>query len=91
MSNTESMVERVARALAEQWASHMDLSAKDYADRRWKGYKNAAKAAIEAMREPNKAMLDAGRPLLTLPESIGVIYEIMIDAALREGNDGIDD
>lgn len=46
------MVERVAREICKN-AGHVT-------DRHWQHYTNAARAAIEAMREPTEEMIDAG-------------------------------
>jgi hypothetical protein len=55
------MVERVARVLAR----HYDLLEHGVAsDATWQGWTDAARAAIEAMREPTDAMLDAPGDLL---------------------------
>ena len=74
MQGDEPMIERVARALHE--ADQAAPAAHDY-DRH---LKFMARAAIETMREPTSAMLEAhgGR---------GALYDwqAMIDAALAEG------
>lgn len=50
-----SMVERVARALRRQWhVANFDRPS----EVGWEDEINAARAAIEAMREPTDAMLD---------------------------------
>jgi hypothetical protein len=62
------MIERVARAIAwrhhnrKQWVGSCPKSeANDfYADREWRTFVGAARAAIEAMREPDDAMFEAG-------------------------------
>lgn len=57
------MIERVARALASH---HWYMSGNDpekegaVIDRRWRNFEPQARAAIEAMRDPPQAMLDAG-------------------------------
>lgn len=77
---TESMIERVARALMSAQESR-DL---DYASPMVReAYMFAARAAIEAMREPTDAMVDA------MEEHAGTIapqyaYEAAIGAALNE-------
>ena len=83
---SSEIIERVARAIYEgrngpgcrawgsQPASHQEPYLKD------------ARAAIEAMREPTEAMLDAGKwvsPLYDDPTPAAVEYwETMIEAAL---------
>lgn len=77
-----SMIERVARALAEQWNEPV-----------WEGidpgkrerFYGDAIAAIEAMREPTQAMLDTTKHPHCV-ETMDDIYEVwvnMIDEALR--------
>lgn len=63
------MVERVAKAMAKtHWPN----------DDRWLVYTGAAKASIEAMREPTEEMIDG-----CLHEDIAR-YKSMIDKALEE-------
>lgn len=97
------MIERVARALAEQAAARAmkaDRAAfegaflggiAEYAEWRHQNYADDARAAIEAMRERNEAMLDAGTAVLLPyaarmvpgPGSTAVaVWTAMIDAAL---------
>lgn len=70
----ESMVERVAKAIA------LANRAPDSDD--WPVYVADARAAIEAMREPTDAMVDAGEG--TMCPHAGCIFSDMIDAALNE-------
>jgi len=69
-----SMVERVARALCDdtmlRWRSPLAMQADA-----WREFVPAARAAIEAMREPTDAMVMAGGHDQT--------YEEMIDEALK--------
>ena len=65
------MVERVAKALAG--LSDMDSE--------WQLFSDQARAAIEAMREPTKAMVEVGD--IELPVSSYVVWQDMIDAALQ--------
>ena len=67
---TESMIERVARAL--------DPVAWDFGAGRVDALKQA-RAAIEAMREPTDGMVEAGNRMGCIPT-----YSRMIDAALSE-------
>lgn len=90
----ETMVERVARAIYEAddpwnvawpWPNLKDgHTAAD-------GYRRVARAAIEAMRDPTKAMHEAGECAPTgiggSPPSVGNIYRTMIDAALAKGDE----
>ena len=68
------MVERVAREICKN-AGHVT-------DRHWHHYTNAARAAIEATREPTEEMIDAA-------ERVGghslYRYQAMIDKALESG------
>lgn len=93
---SESMIERVAEAMARQ-VGGKPLSDNEYytdAHREW--YRKAARAAIEAMREPTEAQINAAcaariplypawegeKPQPTAGEVISVSYRAMIDAAL---------
>lgn len=50
-----TMIEKIARAIAEKhWP-------KDQIDKRYVVYMPAAKAALEAMKEPNEGMIEAGK------------------------------
>ena len=56
-----SMIERVARAIC--WANGMDPDLTLGGDGKnflWREYVSQARAAIEAMREPTKAMTESG-------------------------------
>lgn len=84
-SMTESMIEQVAEAMAKQVGGR-PLSDNDYytdAHREW--YRKAARAAIEAMREPTAEMLAACYPRYGIPENplYANVWRTMIDAALR--------
>lgn len=72
------MVERVARAIEQ----HLMLS-----EYRREEARNAARAAIKAMREPTEAMkADACVPMrvaMSLPEQHADTWREMIDAALK--------
>jgi hypothetical protein len=84
------MVERVAKAMAarrflyagievDQIVINDDNERVPY----WTLYAEVARAAIEAMREPTEAMIEAGQEEdLGRTESVGMIYTAMIDAAL---------
>lgn len=69
----ESMIEKVARAIdqSKDWCRHKDEPESII----------AARAAIEAMREPTDAMVDALTSYDSNPESL---YDRAIDAALYE-------
>lgn len=77
------MIERVARALVtcEAWSSFWSDD----------DARILARAAIAAMREPTKAMVEAGAsdviqsPCNTSYEIATDAYRVMIDAALAEG------
>lgn len=78
------MVERVAKAIAEKYAPAVDQRAPYAAVM----MREAAKAAIEAMREPTKAMTaDAARDIsifTTIPDAADIVWRRMVDAALKE-------
>jgi len=91
----QSMVEKIARAICdsdfcddgdhgagEAWAD-MDERQRDY-------YRDNARAAIKALREPNEAMVDAARGRIPAAHGQAWIfakdaYTAAIDAALAEG------
>lgn len=100
---TETMVEKVARALFQTWGAFegTDMTweeVKDAHDRREEFPKLAkihdlalieARAAIEEMRVPTKAMVEAGtearwRSAVRDANSIREIWNAGIDAALKE-------
>lgn len=64
------MVERVARAIEDR------LRGKDFLS-----YEEAARAAIEAMREPTDAMADDG--YRAIKHGADAVWRAMIDAALN--------
>jgi len=70
---TDDMIERVARAIyaAECW----DTAAPGF-------YQHAARAAIEAMREPTEVMLDAAMQFASC--DLKSEWQAMIEAALGE-------
>jgi hypothetical protein len=82
----ETKVESVARALAER----SDIPQGGYGG--WEAWLGPARAAIEAMREPTEAMLDAGvdrwdthHPGATeTHQNERATWRAMIDAALSE-------
>jgi hypothetical protein len=89
------MVERVARAIckADGRDPDSDFTSGNATFPAWQAYQSRARAAIEAMREPTEAMIEAGglsdaaRPY-DGPEGEGcqfypaIAYRAMIDAAL---------
>ncbi|MEZ2132438.1 MULTISPECIES: hypothetical protein [unclassified Sinorhizobium] len=74
-----TMIERVARAIMEDSGG-----GRDRPDFNWRYYESAARAAIEAMREPTEDMRIAGCQETWLDPSVDDIYRAMIDAALQE-------
>ena len=72
---TDDMIERVARSITEV------LRAKGASSRMMDAGKDAARAAIKAMREPTEAMLKAGPPFPYMDKDV---WKAMIDAALGE-------
>lgn len=86
----ESMIERVARVLAEKDGVHPDWSATGMGmpgpednEPGWKLYEEEARAAIEAMREPTDAMVVAGRDETDWEPKARAVWSSMIDAALE--------
>lgn len=81
----DSMIERVARAICQSDERHGEPSWDWYSsDEARSNYFDAARAAIEAMREPDMAM---GRAMLSAcegkdPAPIAQVWYRMIDAAL---------
>ena len=71
---TDTMIEQVARALL---VADRSAITPDY-------YQRMARAAIEAMREPTEAMLDAGVNFRERNARTEQIWQAMIDAALSE-------
>lgn len=94
---TEFMVEKVAKRLC---AADMQYRLENFTEYTWQlmleGNKNrfrsAARAAIEAMREPTEAMLDVAEDKLPLYREYDATdrkyattwYSAVIDAALKE-------
>ena len=90
-----TMVERVARLLAEKDGVHPDWTASGMGmpgpednEPGWKLYEDDAKAIIQAMREPTEAMVDAAFKNM---DQNGYVkgnpasdYTAMIDAALND-------
>jgi hypothetical protein len=100
----ESMIERVARAMAkadgldpdycvmgEGGISTAGVSFSRCYMVRWQNYAAKARAAIEAMREPTEAMEHAGFEAYLdaeAPHEAGPVYQAMIDAALATEGGG---
>ena len=90
MSSPE-MIERVARAIVFAGAARGAYDAADLAaviEQSWPHNIHIARAAIEAMREPTKTMIDAADPLSWVDAGQagveqGEIWRTMIDAALQ--------
>jgi hypothetical protein len=88
------MIERVARAIADSDRVHVNIGLpkwKDMTEFNRNNYRFAAKAAIEAMREPTAAMKSrAAKECSTtdlaseqdFQEQYGDVWDAMIDAAL---------
>ena len=74
----QTMIERVARALAKE-SGRVDPKA-------WKQYVNASRAAISAMREPTEAIRKAWVDAAPIGgAAVDRDWTFMIDAALAEG------
>ena len=81
---TESMIERVARAMV---AADSGPEGSALFDFHWaefgEGYMESARVAIAAMRKPTKSMLDAATPFAD-DDGPATVWLTMIDAALSE-------
>jgi hypothetical protein len=76
-----TMIERVARAMAKA-ASPLPW---EMGDEEWRNdFRTKARAAIEAMREPDEAMLDAGVNFRERNARTEQIWQAMVDEALKE-------
>lgn len=76
---SKGKIEEVARALARNSNRyHFDRGDSDAG---WEENIDAAREAIEAMREPTDAMVDVG---WDAPDHPAVVFSAMIDAALNE-------
>lgn len=82
------VIERVARAIAETGNGGDWDSRSFYQEEHKEFHRKRARAAIEAMREPTEAMIDAvdlpglaGDPEIVIAKA----WRAMIDAALKEG------
>ena len=92
---TDSMIERVARAIAavhiaEVKGTDCEPVVAERVESRWMSYREEARAAIAAMREPTEAMVDAGYACdgTTTYDATAFCethWRAMIDAALAEG------
>lgn len=82
VSNTD-VVERIARVIAGRVVSINaegdDPSAGDRVDAAWRDYREDALSILRTLREPDRAMAEAGD---------AAIWERMIEAALAEAGQG---
>lgn len=74
------MIEKVARTVALQWFG---------SEKTWRNFVPAARAAIEALREPTQAMEEAGAEsqaddCFTLAQA-SMCFRAMVSQALTEG------
>lgn len=84
------MIERVARAICAAKGDDPDEPCEDWMTEfsGWRGYQESARAAIEAMRDPTEAMIEAGAMVDNWCQSEGQaaqpdVYRKMIDEALK--------
>ncbi len=92
MGETESMIERVARARCAEQGINPDAPFRNLVGDKqrivnWQAWTGEARAAIEAMREPTDAMIDAGAVAEgdgNLEAQARNLWAAMIDAALKE-------
>jgi hypothetical protein len=79
--STTSLVERIARVIAGRMVSANaegeESSAGDLVDSAWRDYRDDALSVIRTLREPDRAMAEAGDL---------EIWERMIEAALAEAD-----
>ena len=75
-------VERIADALANARHSGNALCSIDYDI--WESDRKAARALLEAIKKPTRAMIDAGFVARDMERSLVAIWQAMIDAALAE-------
>lgn len=78
MADRETLVERVARALAGARGEPEN----------WSRYRKEARAAIAAMRTPTQEMLEAAGEGLIDYSDINHDWRVMVDAALAEQENG---
>jgi hypothetical protein len=84
-----SLIERAARALARRScppggeAQFPYVSADEWEAKHWRDHIPAARAVIEAIREPSEGMVRAGHGH-SLTINAGYLFKAMIDAALSE-------
>lgn len=81
---SQSVIERVARAIAGSAAAAFGDRAIHYVENNWGAYTNQARAAISALREPSQDMADAGVNARESHGSVASVWEAMTDAALKE-------
>lgn len=78
------MVERVARAIAEEINGGKFDDARWYNDDQRDVHRRRARAAIEAMREPTEAMLTAGdSAMIRKDDAAADAWQAMVDEALK--------
>jgi hypothetical protein len=75
-----TMIEKVARAICKDCYINFDK----LTEKSKQATMRNAKAAIEAMREPNEQMMKAGLEINVNDDGFKVFYKAMIDAALKE-------
>lgn len=94
------MIDRIAKVLCADAGEigNMPTTYHPTVDFVWQHYRVAARAVLEAMRDPTDAMVDAGDDqdgsgaeysgYSTIPASAAAHYRAMIDAALQEKEAG---
>lgn len=84
---TESMIERVAKAIWQaELVHHFNVTFEDLIESEKEQFLQYARAAIEVMREPTDRMLEAGWPHTADPcwkEDVARAWDAMINAALQ--------
>ncbi len=80
-----TMIEKVARALANNTRIRLGYTDSNYAEYNWSKFTSDAKVAIEAMREPTSDMVGKACGAIEINRTeVKTVYGTMIDAALKE-------
>jgi hypothetical protein len=82
------MLEQSARALAVAWycRDDDDEETKAHAAEQWPGFTALARAALQAIREPDAVMLQGGEDAMEgyMDDDLEPVFTAMIDAILNE-------
>lgn len=78
-----TMIEKVAKALANNTRIRLGYTDDNYAEYNWQKYTSDAKAAIEAMKEPTEEMISVCHSTCFTCGGHIEGYQLMIEAALN--------